>query len=101
MTVNRTYLRRTPPPPTLVPADSWRDQAACASHPTLPVWMWDDSIHNENDRQRAGRVKQAQAVCADCPVAGPCAEDVDPRWDEGVRAGTDLRRVRRAKRSAS
>jgi hypothetical protein len=95
------YISRVLPPLPIEALDGWRTQALCNGHPTEGPSTWDDSIHNENDRARAARVKRAQAICAVCPVAGPCGEDVDLRHDEGIRAGTDLRQLQKRRRRAS
>lgn len=96
------YLRTSPPALGQVKADSWRERAACRSHPTLPPRTWDDSVTLDDDRQedwrqRAARINAAIAACGFCPVKAPCLADVDLAYDEGVRGGVDLRRLRQAK----
>lgn len=96
--VSITSPKSTPPPLTLVPLGGWRDDAACADHPTLLPHTWDDD--SELDRgagHRQQRIAAAIAVCSTCPVAQPCLADVDLAYDRGVRGGVDLRRVLEAR----
>jgi Transcription factor WhiB len=93
------YLRISSPPDSHVRPGGWRDHALCRDHPTLPPSTWDDSLgtvdeRHEHPAQRAARVARAVAVCERCPVRMACLADVDLRYDEGVRAGVDLRQLR-------
>lgn len=90
--------RSTPPPLGLVAPGGWRDEAACADHPTLLPRTWDDD--SELDRragQREKRIAAAVAVCRTCPVQDPCLAAVDLNYDRGVRGGVDIRRLLEAR----
>jgi hypothetical protein len=95
----RYYLRiPTIPALTRMPTlAAWRDDALCNGHPH-PEW-WDDSTgdedKHENKAAREARTWRAKTVCGNCPVKAECWADVDLDYDEGVRAGQDLREVRR------
>lgn len=90
----RTFVSVTPPPIGTFRPDSWRDSALCANHPTVPASAWDDNREGETEWDRGRRIATAIAVCGDCPVRAECGLDVDLEWDEGVRGGVDLRKIR-------
>lgn len=95
-----SYLRADAPPLNFVRPGGWRERAACRRHPQLPPQTWDDSLGAEGESResadgRAKRVAKAIAVCnTECPVKAFCLATVDLRYDEGVRGGIDLRRLR-------
>lgn len=70
---------------------SWRDDAACVGHDP-EIFFPESKVggrHRGLDRSR--RVRQAQAICATCPVAAPCAEEALTTTDyrlEGIWGGT-------------
>ena len=74
-----------------LPHDTWREDAACASHPE--PWLWDAVRYDgEPRRDREDRHRAAKRVCfTACPVRDQCLADVDPVLDEGVRGGRLLR----------
>lgn len=83
----------TSPPPELTRGE-WRNRAACLNHPRLKPEAWDDHCDEDGygDRsRRPKRIAAAIAVCNACPVRAECLDDVDLRWDRGVRGGVDLR----------
>lgn len=95
--LHRTFI----PPYEIVRAgETWRRLAACQDHPVLRPEAWDDSVDGdraEGGERRVKRIAAAIAVCKDeCPVVTACLRDVDLEWDEGVRAGIDLRELKRA-----
>ena len=70
----------------IIPLDSWRAQAACASR--VSEKLWDDYLEGETQEQTKTRHQKAKAICRnECPVRGKCSNDVDWRIDEGVRGG--------------
>lgn len=101
MTDDRWNLLESAPPLNFIAVGSdWRERAACHNHPQLPPETWDDSVEGQG-RERHVRIQAASNVCmTECPVVEACAAAVDLRWDSGVRAGTDLRDVRAARRIA-
>lgn len=107
MTAPGTSPRSTPPPATLLlaPPTEWRDDAACANHPTLPRETWDDVPSagvRETHTVRQERVGRAKAVCrTECPVREQCLRDIDLRYDEGVHGGEDIRDIKAAIRRAA
>lgn len=89
-----------PPPVDLIRPEGWRALAACNGHPSLPANTWDDSLQDGPEPGRTERIAAAVAVCKTCPVRVPCLDDVDLRFDEGVRGGVDLREWRAVRRRA-
>lgn len=79
--------------------DSWMKQAACAS---LPLDVVDRMFFPDNGGQHI--YKQAQRICAGCPVQQQCGEFADYLADDfavvGVWGGTVHREEDRARRAA-
>jgi len=94
------YIPPVPPRLSAVDDTHWRNRAACLNHPTVPPWTFDDQAGNgkEDSAARARRIATAVAVCKGCPVRDACLADVDLRFDEGVRGGVDLRKLRAKQR---
>ena len=64
--------------------------AACAGHPHSQ-W-WDAGVVGEPAEERGWRHEAALYVCnRKCPVREGCEAAIDPRYDEGVRAGRVLK----------
>jgi WhiB family redox-sensing transcriptional regulator len=69
---------------------NWLDDAACKGTP-LDLFFGPD---DETGRERNLRVKQAAAVCVDCPVWRPCrAYSVATHQAYGVWGGRDVERA--------
>lgn len=73
---------------------SWRDDAACAS---ADPELWFPDEHDA--------AWTARAICARCPVLGPCREDALAHNDQfGIQAGLTVKarqRIRRQRRRAA
>lgn len=74
----------------MIPADDWRDAAACRGHGEV-MTARDLTDFTRKSRLARQRVAAAKAICAQCPVIDQCrawvlGEDMDPcPW--GVVAG--------------
>lgn len=59
---------------------TWRDAAACRDEPT--DWFFAEPGTLE--------AAAASAMCAACPVSGPCRDDARDHGDLGIRAGEEV-----------
>lgn len=72
---------------------SWRDNAACKSHPEID-WFPQSGTPDAEARANLAR---ARAVCAGCPVKDECyGEAILEPWTAGIWAGTTNSQRRRA-----
>jgi WhiB family transcriptional regulator, redox-sensing transcriptional regulator len=71
---------------------AWRHRAACRNADLLTFFGPDD----EGVRERAVRERRAKAICARCPVIGPCASHaLRHREPYGIWGGLTERERRR------
>jgi hypothetical protein len=75
---------------------SWRDLAACRGKPT--VWWYPDApITGE----AIFALREAKALCAECPVAWDCIADaIDQREQFGIWGGMSPKTLRRLRIAA-
>lgn len=62
----------------------WWESAACAG---APFELFDSIGHSGMTKAERGRVDQARAICAGCPVVAECRTDADLLPDPSVRGG--------------
>lgn len=79
----------------------WTESALCRDHVTSPdTDLWHEregergnpDEPRESPRQKAARIREAKAICAECPVRLSCLEDAITRTDKkpgphGIRGG--------------
>lgn len=82
-----------------IPAESWRDDAACAGEDAR---LFDDRLERESDEAQEARHGKATSICRRCPVRLKCGQDIDIELDDGVRGGHVLPPLgARSKKNAS
>lgn len=78
-----------------LPGEEWREQRACAGETALFFPDPRLTITRRNEIEA-----QAKAICARCPVAGPCAAYAfERRIKDGVWGGLDERQRKRMMKS--
>ena len=91
---------------------TWTDHAACAGMATTPETdLWHDLDGSGGDLAkrralRAARVRDAKAICADCPVTAECLNDATHTdatlGTYGIRGGlTPQERIQRRAKGAA